>query len=84
MHTFADKRMAGDFAVLANACAFLDFHKGADFAVVANFTTVQVDKIVEPDIRAQLDVVSDDDCWVVAFQDELQVKFKIKLTGWTL
>ena len=43
----AYKRMALDFAVSSNGSVFLDFDKGADAAVVADCTTVQVDKIIQ-------------------------------------
>ena len=44
---------------LADLCAFLDLHEGADFHVVADFTTVEVGEIVDADVVAQLDVGRD-------------------------
>jgi hypothetical protein len=55
-HAFANETMAGNFTAMADARALLDFHKGADFHVVANFATVKVGKGKEPDIFAQLHI----------------------------
>ena len=43
-NAFAEKRMAADFAAPANLDALLDFHKGADFDLIADFTPVEIGK----------------------------------------
>jgi hypothetical protein len=44
-HAFADKSMAGDLAIRTDPCIFLNFDKRTDFRIIANFTTIQVDKV---------------------------------------
>jgi hypothetical protein len=41
---FANKRVAGDLAVPTNFGVLLNFHKRADFGVIADFAAVQIDK----------------------------------------
>ena len=44
LHAFADKRVTGDFAALADTGIFLNFDERADLAFVADLTAVQVDE----------------------------------------
>lgn len=57
-YTFANKSMTRNFATVPDFDALLDFDKGADFYVVPNFTTIQVDKPMEPNVFTQLDIWS--------------------------
>ena len=58
-HPFADERMAGNLAVVADLRILLDLDERADFRVVTHFTAVQVDEFRQPDTRTQLHVGSD-------------------------
>jgi hypothetical protein len=51
--------VAGNLAAVANFDTFLDFDKSADPDVVANFTTVEIRKVVNADIPSQSHVGSD-------------------------
>jgi hypothetical protein len=42
--------MAGDFAIPANHRSLLNFYEGADLTIVANPTTIQINKVVNLDI----------------------------------
>src|SRR5207249_2397664 len=50
--TFADKRVAGYFHVLAYVGVFLDLNKRADLGVITDRATIQVDKGVDADVLA--------------------------------
>src|SRR5271156_1898980 len=41
-HAFADKRVAGYFAALADPCISLDLHECADLCLVSDFTSVEI------------------------------------------
>src|SRR2546425_4860119 len=58
-HPFADERVAGNLAVLADPDVLLDLDKGTDLGVVADFTSVEIDELRQDDAAAQLDVGSD-------------------------
>jgi hypothetical protein len=45
--------MAGDFAVFADRCIFLDFNEGADLGIVTNGAAVEVDEVVNLDTFAK-------------------------------
>ena len=57
-HAFANKSVTRNFATIPDFDAFLNFDKCADFYVVSNFTTIQIDKPMEPNVSTQLDVWS--------------------------
>ena len=57
-HTFANKSMTRNFATIPDFDALLDFDERADFYVVSNFATIQVDKPMEPNVFTQLDIWS--------------------------
>jgi predicted esterase len=45
-HTGADERVARNLAIVSNLGAGLYFNECADFCVIANFTTIQIDEVV--------------------------------------
>ncbi len=55
-HAFADECMAGDLAAPADLGVFLNFDKGSDLRFVADFASVQVDELGEPDTLSQFHV----------------------------
>src|SRR5215469_4465234 len=55
-YTFTNERVAGNFAASSHAGVFLDFDEGADFCVITNLATIQVDKTGELDVVAKPDV----------------------------
>ena len=57
-HPFANKSVTRNFAAIPDFGALLDFDKSADFYVVSNFTTIQVDKPMEANVSTQLDIRS--------------------------
>jgi hypothetical protein len=57
-HPLADKGMARNFAAVSDFGALLDFDESADLYVVANFTPIQIDKPMEPNVPTQLDIRS--------------------------
>jgi len=57
-HPFANKSVTRNFATIPDFDAFLDFDKCADFYVVSNFTTIQIDKPMESNVSTQLDIRS--------------------------
>jgi len=57
-HAFANKSMTRNFAAIPDSGAFLNFDKSADFYVVSNFTAIQIDKPMETNVSAQLDIWS--------------------------
>jgi hypothetical protein len=57
--TFADKSVAGNLAASSDARVLLDLDESADFSVVSDLATIQVDKPGKLDIVAKLDVRSD-------------------------
>jgi hypothetical protein len=58
-HTFTDECVARNLAAVANLGTLLDFHKGSNLHIIADFTTVKIGEIVNPDIFTQLDVRGD-------------------------
>ena len=52
-HPFANERVAGNFASVANFDPFLNFDKRANLHVIPNFTTIEIGEAVKPDIFAQ-------------------------------
>src|ERR1700742_207857 len=63
-HALADKGMAGDLAAPPNPGVLLNLHEGADFAFVAHLTTIKVDEFGQPDVGAELYIVSNAVEWV--------------------
>src|ERR1035437_9011386 len=57
-HAFANKSVTRNFATIPDFDAFLNFDKCADFYVISNFTTIQIDKPIEPNVSTQLDIWS--------------------------
>jgi hypothetical protein len=55
-HPFTDEGVTGDFTTVPDFCPFLNLDKGANLDIVADFTSVQIDEILQPDISAQFDV----------------------------
>ena len=51
-HAFADKGVAGYFAVFADKSVFLNLDKGTDFGVVANGAAIEVDEVVDLNVLA--------------------------------
>ena len=56
VHAFANESVALDLAVFAYCCVFLDLDEGADATVVTDRAAVEVDKIVQKNVFADLDV----------------------------
>jgi hypothetical protein len=54
---FADEGMARDLTIVPYGGVLLDFDEGADFDVVADGATVEVDELGKFDVLAKLDVV---------------------------
>src|SRR5207247_5811005 len=54
-----DKAVARQFAVAADAGAFLDFDERADLCPVTDFAAVEVDEVVDDYVPAELNVRSD-------------------------
>src|ERR1035438_7625125 len=50
---FTDEGVTGNLAALANRSVLLNLDKGADLGIVAYLTTVEVDELRQPHIRAQ-------------------------------
>src|ERR1700676_4966377 len=61
VHSFADEGIAGDLAVLSDSGVLLNFDKGPYFRVIVNFAAVEINKLGESDILAQLHVRSNAD-----------------------
>ena len=57
-HTFTNKSVTRNFAPIPDFDAFLNLDKCADFYVVSNFTTIQIDKPMESNVSTQLDIRS--------------------------
>src|SRR5215831_14238246 len=57
-HSLAHERVTGDFAVLADFCIPLHFHKCANLSVVANLAAVEIDESAQSHTRAELHVGS--------------------------
>lgn len=57
MDTFTDKGMRGNLAVFTNKGVLLNFYKRADFGIIADFTAVEIDEVVDFDIFTEFDVV---------------------------
>src|SRR5438876_9104588 len=55
-HAFANERVAGDLAVLADVRVLLNFDKGTDLGVVAYFAAIEVDEPRQLDAFAQLHI----------------------------
>ena len=49
-HAFTDKRVTGNLAILPNDGILLNFDKRADFSVVANLASVEIDELGELDV----------------------------------
>ena len=54
--TFADEGVTGDFAVFTDNGVLLDFNKSADFAIVTNRTTIEVNELRKLYVFAQRNV----------------------------
>jgi hypothetical protein len=50
--------MAGYFAFFTDLGTFLNFDKSADLCVVADLTTIEIDKVVYRNVFAEFDVRS--------------------------
>src|SRR5450755_2313374 len=59
VHAFTNKGVAGNLAAPPNARIFLNFHEGAYFGFVADFTSIHVDELGELDVFPKLDVGDD-------------------------
>lgn len=59
-HTFADKRVARDFAVATHVRAFLNLNERTNPGAVADLTAVQVDEVMDDYVATQRYVRSDD------------------------
>src|SRR5579872_3204713 len=58
-HTFADEGVTRNLATLPDFGVLLDFDEGPDFRIVAHLASIQIDKIVDLHIFAELDVRRD-------------------------
>jgi hypothetical protein len=52
--SLANKSMTGNFAMFPNLRILLDFHKTANFRVIANLTTIEVYEFMNFDIFSEL------------------------------
>ena len=57
-HPFTNKGMTGNFAAVPNFDPFLNLHKRSNLHIVPDLATVKIDKVVKPDIFAQLHIGS--------------------------
>jgi hypothetical protein len=57
-HPFTNKGMTGDFAAVPNLDPFLNLYKRSNLHVVPDLAAIQVDKVMKPDIFAQLHIGS--------------------------
>jgi hypothetical protein len=55
-NALTDKRMALDFTIFANFASFLHLNKRANLRIVADFTTIQIDKIIDGNIYTKFDI----------------------------
>ena len=59
LYALADKRMARYFTVFPDNRAFLYFHKCSDLCVIADFTAIQVYKLINSYIFTKLYMIDD-------------------------
>jgi len=56
-HTFADKGVAGDFAVLADDGVFLNLYKSPNLGIGADVATIEIDEFGQLDVFAKKNVI---------------------------
>jgi hypothetical protein len=54
--TFTDECVARNLAILSDRRVLLNFDESADFCVISDFTTVQINELRELDVRTQPDI----------------------------
>src|SRR5207249_8862098 len=55
-HSFTNEGVTGDFAVRPDLCTLLYFDESPNLAAIPNLTTVQIDKLINLDVLAELHV----------------------------
>src|SRR5215472_1703497 len=75
-YTFANERVAGYLAASSHAGVLLDFDEGADFCVVTNLATIQVDKAGKLNVVAKPDVGSNAQEVVVHARVTASIRFE--------
>jgi hypothetical protein len=58
-HPFAEERMTGNFAAIANAHSFLDLDERANLHIITDFTTVEIGEGVDLDALPKLNIRRD-------------------------
>lgn len=58
-HAFADETMRGDFAAASDLRSLLNFDKGPDLGLVANFATVEIRECENTNVLSEFDVGCD-------------------------